>query len=122
MAPFCDGQRRDGLVLCRGFAAAAVHRKKRDALGQQAGHLPEGAASHQQAVRLDHARQSVLHVFTHVEYDGLPEYLKYSGPCRAAREAGSFLGAVERYLSRQTPRDLWGDRQQRKNNAAVVCC
>ena len=55
-----------------------MHRENGHALGEGGGHLPKHAASHQQAVRGDHARQSVLDVFAHVEYDGLSEYVGYS--------------------------------------------
>lgn len=108
--PLRHGEGRDGLVLVRGAGAAALHREHLDALRQQAGHLTEGTAAHQHAVRLDHARHGFLHARPDVKDDVLVHDLEDPVASGAAELTGPFLGAVigcrgcqaARYLKQET--------------------
>lgn len=83
-----------------------MHREKRNALGKESGQLPKRAASHQQAIRLDHARDRVTYVLAQVEDEGHPGHVEYSRPFWAAGIARLFCKAVVGCLCRQALRDL----------------
>ena len=100
---FCHCYRGNDLVLCRCPEATAVRREKRYSLGKNASYLTKRAASHQQSIRLNHALQSIVDVWTHVEDDRLPNRVERAWPYWAACIAHSFLRAVIGYLRRQAP-------------------
>ena len=83
-----------------------MHREERYPPGEQPGHVPKGAAPHQQTVGLDHARQRALHVGAHVQRDRPPEHVEYSGPLRATETPRLLLGAVVGCLRLHALREL----------------
>ena len=83
--------------------ATAVNGEKRNSLGKDASNMTKRAAAHQQAIRLNHARQSVVYIRAQVENNRHPDHVEDTRPGRAARTAHVPFGAVLGHLRGQTP-------------------
>ena len=106
MPAFCHGYRRNGLVLHGRFIATAMHGEKRNPLRQETSELSERAASHQQAIRLNHARDGVVHVWAYVENSRHPNHVERPRSVGDAWFAHFTFRAVIGHLRRQALRNL----------------